>query len=212
MNLIKAPFCFLSLIFITFSLQGKCETYKLKQADTTGPSYDEVLTFLEKQAANKHTDSLGVLLETISLEVKTKDTADFEDGIMEWIDIAELHKELPQLVDKDKVVIPQNKVTVIIDYPLTNEYRFTLVSDTGFSRKCLVKEITKVYYKLYRKEKNTAKTKAIPKGKREGTYNRNETDGKYGIWGHDIEDLALANILVYQSRDGEIILSLDMDS
>ena len=43
-------------------------------------------------------------------------------------------------------------------------------------------------------------------------YNRNETNGKYGIWGHDIADLVLADILVYKTADGQIILSLEMES
>lgn len=51
-----------------------------------------------------------------------------------------------------------------------------------------------------------------PVNERKTMYNRNETNGKYGIWGHDISDLVLAEILVYEAENGEIILTLNMES
>jgi hypothetical protein len=43
-------------------------------------------------------------------------------------------------------------------------------------------------------------------------YNRNETNGKYGIWGHDIADLDISGISVYKTKNGEIILTLNIES
>jgi hypothetical protein len=44
--------------------------------------------------------------------------------------------------------------------------------------------------------------------KRKTSYNRNDTNGKYGIWGHDIEDLMLAQIEIYETTDQKLILAL----
>jgi hypothetical protein len=110
------------------------------------------------------------------------------------------------------VVITQKKITIIIDYPLTHEYRFNLSSDTGFSKAQLVKELSKHYYQLYAEEEASATIKTIPADQRKTLANRNQTNGKYGIWGHDIADLMLADILVYRAANGEILLSLNIES
>jgi len=180
--------------------------------DTASKNYDQLLHKLEKQASEKRTDSLGVLLDTIDFQVKTDDLVNYKDGVIPWINLDEPDKSLLQLIQKDEIVVRSNKVTVIIDYPLTNEYRFTLASDSGFTRARLVKEISRAYYKIYREEEATASVKTIPGSERKTTYNRNRTNGKYGIWGHDIADLVLTYVVVYRSPNGEILLSLVVDS
>jgi len=117
-----------------------------------------------------------------------------------------------QLIDKNEVVINKNKVILIIDYPLTKECRFELTSINGFTRERLIKEISEKYHQIYKEEESTANVKTVPSDKRTTSYNRNQTDGKYGIWGHDLSDLALDHILVYQTSNEDILLSLDIDS
>lgn len=82
----------------------------------------------------------------------------------------------------------------------------------GFTRAQLLKEISKNYYKLYAAEEKTANIKTVPVNERKTMYNRNETNGKYGIWGHDISDLVLAEILVYKTANGQIVLTLNIES
>ncbi|MNL30171.1 hypothetical protein D3C87_1518920 [compost metagenome] len=65
---------------------------------------------------------------------------------------------------------------------------------------------------MYEEEEATATKKTIPPEKRIGMYNRNETNGKYGIWGHDIADLVLSEIQIYESADGKLILALIIES
>ena len=48
--------------------------------------------------------------------------------------------------------------------------------------------------------------------KRVGLSNRNETNGKYGIWGHDLIDLYLSDIEVYKNKSGFVTLILYVDS
>jgi hypothetical protein len=180
--------------------------------DTTGNYYSSVLKAREKASSEKQMNHLGVLLHTISFEVKTENKEDFEDGIIPWASLEKPDADIPNLIDGDEVVISENKITIIIDYPLMNEFRFDVESKNAFTRKQLLKEISSTYYKIYEDEENSAKTKTIPVDKRIGLYNRNQTDGKYGIWGHDISDLVLSEIMVYRSTGGQIILALYIQS
>lgn len=174
--------------------------------------YDKILLEREEQAANKTADSLGILLNKIDFRVKTDSLGDFKDGFIPWISLESPENDLIKLLDKDQIVLNENKVTVIIDYPLTKEYRFTIVSDTGFTKARLVREISNHYHQLYREEEATAIEKTTPAEKRTTLYNRNQTNGKYGIWGHDIADLVLTEILIYKASNGDILLSLNIES
>ena len=180
--------------------------------DTSVDNYSKILVDREKRSTEKQTATIGVLINTISFEVRTDNKKDFEDGIIHWASIENPDLDIRRLVDKDKIVISESRITIIIDYPLTNEYKFELKSKNGFTRQQLLKEISKSYYQIYDEEEKTATIKTIPIDKRTKMYNRNETNGKYGIWGHDIADLVLADILVYKTESGEIVLSLDMES
>jgi hypothetical protein len=172
--------------------------------DTPLDSYRKELKQLEQESSNKHTDNLGKLIKSIS----------FESGIDS---VASASIESPeeysaQLLHKDEVVINEPKITVIIDYPLTNEYTFDLESKNGFTRWQLLKAISDNYYKLYAEEEKSATVKTIPIAERKTMYNRNRTNGKYGIWGHDIADLILDEILVYRTPAGKTILALIINS
>ena len=214
MKFLKVSFFPLFLLLINYNLNAGCNSNigSKHVTDTVAKNYDRLLSKREKQASEKRTDSLGVLLDTVDFQVKTNDLVNYKDGVIPWINLDEPDKSLLQLIQKDEVVIHDNKVTVIIDYPLTNEYRFTLASNTGFTRASLVKEISQAYYKIYQEEEATASVKTIPINERTKTYNRNQTNGKYGVWGHDIADLVLTYIIVYRSPNGEILLSLIVDS
>ena len=182
------------------------------QIETTLKDDQQILVEKEKASIEKNIDSLGDLISKIEFKVKTNNFDDYKEGYIPWITIEHPDNDLKQLIDKDKIVINENKVTVIVDYPLTNEYRFDLISNHGFTKDQLVKEISKNYHKIYEEEETTATIKTIPIDKRTTMYNRNETNGKYGIWGHDLADLVLADILVYKTKNGQIILSLEMES
>ena len=87
-----------------------------------------------------------------------------------------------------------------------------MTSDKGFTRQRLLQEISNNYYKLYDEEEKSATIKTIHLDKRTTMYNRNQTNGKYGVWGHDIADLVLTEILVYKTVTGQIVLSLEIES
>lgn len=201
-----------SLLLLSIFACNRIPAQSHLQTDTASKNYDNILTEREHQASVKTTDNLGALVAQINFKVKTDNLADFQEGFIPWVELEHPDKDLEQLIDKNEVVINNNKVTLIIDYPLTKECRFELASSNGFTRAQLVKQISEKYHQIYQEEETSAMTKTIPADKRTTLYNRNQTDGKYGIWGHDLADLALDHILVYKSPNGDILLSLDIDS
>ncbi|MEP7377531.1 MAG: hypothetical protein ABI675_29270 [Chitinophagaceae bacterium] len=180
--------------------------------DTTIEYYSNAIEEKERASVEKSYTTFGKLIAIIMFQVKDGNKEDFDDGIRPWIDINQPEKDLPNLIDSKEIVISEDTVTIIIDYPLTNEFRFDLSSTNGFTREELVNEICKNYFKLYEEEERTATIKTVSLEKRKKIYNRNETNGKYGIWGHDISDLALSEIVVYKTSDGKITLTLNMES
>ena len=179
---------------------------------------------LEKEIQNiqqndaEHLDKIykeaGDLITEISFELLAteKQKEDWPDGVIPWISLENTESEISQLVKPDEVVIPQKTVNLIIDYPLKKPANIVLSNPNGFTRKDLILEISKQYHKIYSEEEASAKTKTIPPDQRTGLINRNETDGKYGIWGHDLSDLDLSAVEVHQTKDGKINLILVVES
>lgn len=183
----------------------------ISSKDSLPKTYEDTLRLLEEKSIVVNYDSLGTLISTIGFEVNADKSNDDESGKKNWIRIDSAQRDLKNLRWKDAIIIPDKKLTIIIDYPLSSNYTFELSSDTGFSREHLVTEICRHYYLLYEEEEKTATVKTIPLKERK-IYNRNQTNGKYGIWGHDISDLILSEILVRKTDSGEIILTLQMES
>ena len=169
----------------------------------------------KEQKSSIKPSSQGELIATIECGIKAnkEELKDFEDGIIPWISIEKPEEEINRLIDADKVVITNSEITLIIDYPLNKPAEIVLKSPgKGFTKKQLVLEISKKYHEIYEAEESSAKTKTIPVEKRKGLINRNETDGKYGIWGHDIGDLDLSSIEVYKTQNGNIQIILGIES
>lgn len=205
----------MSLLFVAYLLFG-CNSQGSKNgnsptADSVASSYETTIKEKESVSIETNTDSIGDLISTIAFAVKTDDLKNFEDGLIPWASIEKPQNDLPNLSDRDKVVIQEQKITIVIDYPLTTAYSFSLNSKEGFTRGQLLKAISEHYYKLYAEEEESATIKTQPADERT-IMNRNETNGKYGIWGHDIADLVLSEILVYKSKTGDTILMLNIES
>ncbi len=60
----------------------------------------------------------------------------------------------------------------------------------------LLWEISQTYKKIYDEEN---KSTTISPGYIPGMMNRNKTNGKYGIWGHDLGDLVFEGIEIYDN-------------
>ncbi len=172
----------------------------------------KVIKEREQLSVEKQYNNLGELISTIEFGVQTDNKNDFENGIIPWASLQDPESDIPNLMDKDEVVIRETSIRIIIDYPLTNPYEFALTSYKGFTRAQLLSEISKHYTKIFDEEEESATVKTIPLDKRTTMYNRNETNGKYGIWGHDIADLVLSSIYVYKTTNGETVLLLNIES
>lgn len=157
----------------------------------------------------------GELIQEITFETITQDPFEieiFEDTIIPWISIENPEPLLDSLVDKDEIVLNQTNVILIIDYPLESPVEIDLKSDLeeGFNRKELITKISKEYHRIYKEEEESSTVEVTPMEERE-IMNRNTTNGKYGIWGHDLTDLDLSSIQVYQDGD-DILLYLYVES
>ena len=128
------------------------------------------------------------------------------------ISIEKAQQNLDQVISVDEVVLNDKKVQLIIDYPLKKPASFTLENEKGFTRRELILAIQEKYKQVYKEEEESAATKTIPMNRREGLSNRNETNGKYGIWGHDLTDLYLTDVEVYKDSKGIVSLILYIDS
>jgi hypothetical protein len=161
------------------------------------------------------TDGTSTLVSKIEFKVKgsKSDTDVFKDRIIPWISIADPGKEIDSLIDANEVVTQFTRATLIIDYPLTNKATFELTTEgKGFTRKQLILLISQKYHEVYDEEEATATIKTVPADKRGQLLNRNKTNGKYGIYGHDITDLDLDWVEVTQGADGKIYLTLEIES
>ncbi|HET9627398.1 MAG TPA: hypothetical protein VFP84_38835 [Kofleriaceae bacterium] len=121
---------------------------------------------------------------------------------------------LARLDQPDEIVIPYPHAVLVIDYPLTSPASMEIDAPMpiGFTRANLIKLICEEYAHVYDAEEGTAATKTIPVEERGTMRNRNRTDGAYGIWGHDLEDLVLTAAHWTRESDGTVRIELHVES
>jgi hypothetical protein len=174
-----------------------------------------LLSLMILSASCKNTKTKPVTIKNIDFKVVVDDADKdiFEDGLCPWVTLENPKSDLSRLKNKDDYVINAQEVILIIDYPLNNPAEFTLKSknEKGFTKAELVKTISETYHMIYEEEERSATIKTIPMEKREGIINRNQTNGKYGIWGHDLSDLVLSAIQVVK-KENKYYLHLMIES
>ena len=176
----------------------------------------EVDAMMQKEAEHtaKSREHLGDLVSAIHFQVSAsaEDADYFPDGVVPWISIEERVGVRDRLLDGQEIVLQTRTAKVLIDYPLDNPTSLSLVSDSAsFSRWQLIDEIGKKYEEIYLEEESSAETKTLPMSERR-IMNRNQTDGTYGIWGHDLGDLAISLIEVRKDANGSLNLWLGLES
>jgi len=175
----------------------------------------EALETASRTQESELDDSLGQKISTITFKIKATgdDIKSADEGNVPWINLDSPKKKLNGLIDPDELVLPYKKVVLIIDYPVKKPVFFELSSSAnGFSKKQIILEIYNRYHQMYDEEERTAKIKTIPTKQRKLLANRNQTDGKFGIWGHDLSDLELSSIDVFKNSRNIIFLRLDIES
>lgn len=139
----------------------------------------------------------------------SKNTGHFNKDLYDPRDL-EFKEEIEIPVNR-LILKPNKKYILIIDYPLSTSYEQEIQSGKdGMTLKEVVGLSVDAYQKIYKEEAKTSKLKEESISKRtkgaSNLINRAETNGKYGIWGHSIGDLAITHIIVKGSK---IYLSVD---
>ena len=121
---------------------------------------------------------------------------------------------LARLGEPEEIVIPYEHATLVIAYPLTVHASIPITASIshGFTRAELVRTICEEYANIYDAEEGTAATTTIPLEERGKYRTRNRTDGAYGIWGYDLQDLLVTSARWTRKIDGTITIELHVES
>lgn len=103
------------------------------------------------------------------------------------------------LINPDEVVVQDEEIALVLTYPLSVEVKIPLQKKGGFTRLDAYKAIYEAYKKIYQEEERAV---GDP-GTYENLYNRRESTGPYGIWGHYLEDLLVESVS-YDPRKKEL--------
>lgn len=95
-----------------------------------------------------------------------------------------------KIINPDEIIIPDEKITLKITYPLSVEVDREYEQRGGFSRMDLFRYIYEAYKNIYDEEEE----QVGDPGTYERLYNRKKSEGPYGIWGHELGDLCLESI------------------
>ncbi len=115
-------------------------------------------------------------------------------------DYEESYGEMVEKCKPNEVILKGNtEYTLVISYPLSTPYKKKFkTGKKGKTRIQLVDMICKSYRKIYFEEDSSTEIPPLlgSEGGNAPMFNRQETDGKYGIWGHCIEDLLLHSVSI----------------
>jgi hypothetical protein len=130
------------------------------------------------------------------------------------IRLHDVARAVTQLERPDEIVIPFEHAVLVIDYPLSTAATIPITAPIplGFTRAVLIRTICEEYAHVYDAEEGTAATKTIPVEERGEMRGRNRTDGAYGIWGHDLQDLVLTAVRWTRRADGTVQIELHVES
>lgn len=104
--------------------------------------------------------------------------------------------EFSKKLSKDPLGIT-GEYTFKYDYPLSNEAAFVHPITKDMTWANILALAKKDYKRIYKEEDDSTKVKP---GNIPGMLNRNKTNGKWGIWGHDIGDLFFEGVRIDTTR------------
>ena len=115
---------------------------------------------------------------------------------------------------RDEIVIPFPRAILVIDFPLTHAAHvgITAALPQGFTRGELVRIICEEYGHVYAAEEGTAMNSEVSVEARGARRERNRTDGAYGIWGHELDDLVLSSARWVKQSNGDVRVELHVEA
>ncbi len=118
-----------------------------------------------------------------------------------------------RLRSPEEIVIPHEHAILVISFPLTTPASIAITAGfpVGFSREELLRAACEEYANVYEAEEATASTKTVPREERTTNRGRNRTDGVYGIFGHDLEDLVLTSMRWRTEIDGTVRIEMHVE-
>jgi len=113
----------------------------------------------------------------------------FEDGELGTPMVEDYAREYERntLVNPDELAIKEHKITIEFSYPLSVKVYLEFEKEGGFTNMDLLRCVYEGYKKIYDEEEAQAGDPGIY----DMLYNRRPSHGKYGIWGHYMNDLYL---------------------
>lgn len=129
--------------------------------------------------------------------------ADGETGPFPWMDLRDVPDAFSLLIDPEEIVLTAPEVNLVLSYPLkTAAVRILRPADANsFTRGQLIRAIDETYRAIYKMESETQSAPTPPVEERVRLLNRPSSDGTFGIWGHDINDLGIGDIDIYKAGD-----------
>jgi hypothetical protein len=145
---------------------------------------------------------------------EASDSDSEEDNLICYgVSLVDPENDIKILSRDDKNVINKSVIEILYDYPFSLTWSgpsdkekklrgwiFQEVAPNGeyFTRADLARVISDRYQSIY-KEEEGGTTEEV--GLFAGSFNRVSTNGKYGIWGHQLGDLILVNVIYYPVDD-----------
>lgn len=137
---------------------------------------------------------------------------DSSDCVSPYVSLANPTAAIDGMQDGDEIVLTTQRMTLVIDYPLTHVYEATIESDSpaGFTRKEVAELVSTHYQKIYAEEARTSSLREETYADRGGSMllNRAPTNGTYGIMNHFLSDLMLHSAS-YDASDGTLCVDID---
>ncbi len=159
----------------------KIDIRKSVDVDIADPNLVEKLHFMKEELGAIIIDHYGntKFWLHISLDLRVPYILDYEDEQIR-----------ASLIKPNEVVIEEEELTMVISYPLSVEVRVELKKEGGFTRMFIFKSIYEAYKQIYEEEDE----ESGDAGTHNNLYNRRRSRGKYGIWGHYLEDLVIESV------------------
>jgi len=95
-----------------------------------------------------------------------------------------------QIIDGNEKITDRTSIDIVFDYPLSRSVNLSFTNPSGFTRNDFYRCIYDGYTFIYSEEEADAGDPGhIP-----GMLNRAPSEGRYGIWGHDMGDLVIERV------------------
>lgn len=156
----------------------------------------EFSAFLESAFAGAFEDKGSVPTKGPPVKKLRFEYLDTRHGERFQLRIADIDRPGPSdaLVDPDEILIAEDSVTLLFDYPLQRPVLMEFDEPGGFTRRRLASLIGRTYREIYALEDAVSGDVGLLPG----TLNRAPSDGPYAIWGHVLDDLILECVVRYE--------------